>query len=224
MQARGWAAAAALALTIGQASAATTVYYHAGSWHAFSGTDAQSREICGIGTENRQDGRTLNLTYPIGGETLYFEVHKPSWDIPQGTTIAVLVAINGGAPFTVQATGSGTNLTWSLGADTIRQFDNQFRAGSRLTLTFPSGNEQPWQVSLTGSAAADNTFARCINDLTRRAQPAPAAAPPVATEPFGRTATQPFSPQPGSAGATPVAPPRGAPSGPPPTTAPVQQP
>ena len=181
---------AALALAATPAGAATTVYYRAGVWHAFSGTDTQDRMVCGIGTENPTDGRTLNLSFVIAGDALAFEAGKPGWNIPDGLSVPVVLQIGVAAPWNFQAIGQGGSLGWSLGLGSIRDFDLQFRQAATMLLSFPSGNEAPWMISLAGSTAADNTFARCITDLTRQMR----ARPATPTQPFGQAPTQPFTP------------------------------
>jgi hypothetical protein len=192
---------AAAMLAAGTAMAATTVYYHAGSWHAFSGTDAENQIVCGIGTENTADGRRLDLTFVIGGDALFFQASKPNWSIPDGKQVPVVMQIGSAQPWNEQATGQGTSLSWSMTHDETPAFRQQFREAESMTLSFPSGNEPAWTVSLRGSTGVDNTFARCIRDLTRRQQAQQPAAP---TQPFGQggatsAPTQPFGQGPGAA-------------------------
>lgn len=187
---------AAAMLAAGTATAAVTTYYHAGSWQAFSGTDAENQIVCGIGTENPTDGRRLDMTFVIGGDALFFQASKPNWSIPEGTQVPVVMQIGSGQPWNEQATGHGTSLAWSMTRDDTAAFREQFRQAESMTLTFPSGNEPPWTISLRGSAGADSTFARCIRDLSRRQQAQQPAAP---TQPFGQggaaaTPTQPVAP------------------------------
>ena len=190
----------ATTLAAGTATAATTIYYHAGNWQAFSGTDAQNQVICGIGTQSAEDGRSLTLTFVIGGDTLFFQASKPNWSIPEGTQVGVVMQVGPSQPWNEQATGHGTTLSWSLARADISPFDGQFRVANSMTLSFPSGNEPPWTISLAGSTATDDTFARCITDLTHREQPQQSSTPSGPTQPFGQTGaagapsgpTQPF--------------------------------
>ncbi len=197
------------------AGAALTTYYHAGSWHAFSGTDPTNRLVCGIGTENARDGRALTITAEIGAPGLTFEAKKPSWTIPDGTSVPVMLQIGRRTTWNFQATGKATALTWSLGPAQAAAFGPRFRDATAMALSFPAGSEPPWTISLAGSNAADHTFARCVTDLTRRMQAPQAAAPAGATQPYGAPATQPFSPQAAPAAVTtpatptPAAPPAG---------------
>ncbi len=175
----------------GAAMAATTTYYHAGDWRAFSGTDAQNRLICGMATGNPSDGRSLEITLVIGDPRLQFAASKPTWDIPPGTTIPVLMKAGGGAPWTVEAAGQAHTMTWTLSETEASAFDGAFRGASQMSISFPSGNEPPWGVLLEGSTATDDTFRRCIQDYTARAA---AARPQTPTQPFGAAPTQPFAP------------------------------
>jgi len=200
------------ALGAAPAGAALTTYYHAGSWHVFSGTDATNRLVCGLGTENAQDGRSLTITAAIGAPGLTFRATKPSWTIPAGTPVPVILVIGREPAWSFQATGKANEATWSLDPTQAAAFDPAFRGAAAMALSFPAGSEPPWTISLAGSNAADHTFVRCINDLTRRTQAAPGTAPGTApsapaagpTQPYGAPATQPFAPQAASGAAAPA--------------------
>src|ERR1700722_19783993 len=139
-----------LVLLLGAAPgwAQPTVYYHVGSWHAFTDKDSQGSTICGIGSTNPADGRTLSMTYTIGGSDLTIRADKPSWSIPSGTSVDASTQIDQNTPWTAQADGNGSGVEWTIGAASIRDFDTQFRNGGRLTVSFPSGNEPPWTLAL----------------------------------------------------------------------------
>ena len=132
--------------------------------------------MCGIGTENSTDGRTLSMTYTIGGSDLSVQAEKPAWNIPDNTMLQANMLIDGGQPWQAQAVGHGTTVEWVIGAASIRSFDTEFRNGHTMTVSFPSGNEAPWTLSLAGSTAASGTLWRCVQDLSDRAhveQPGP---------------------------------------------------
>ncbi len=198
----GMCALAAASFPPSSATAATTTYYHAGDWAAFSGTTEQNRLVCGMSTGNPADGRSLEVSAIIGEPRLEFTASKPTWDIPQGTAIPVVMQVSGAVPWTVEATGRAHAMSWSLSETEASAFGGAFRAASEMTISFPSGSEPPWRVLLTGSSAVDGTFRRCITDYTARA--AAAAQPQGPTQPFGSPATQPFTPP---IAATPLQPP-----------------
>jgi hypothetical protein len=189
----------------GVAAAATTSYCRAGYWRAFSGTDEQNCLLCGMATSNATDGRTLEIRAPLGDPGLVLLASKPTWDIPPGTEIPVVVRADGAVPWTEEAVGGEHAVRWTLPKAEAGTFEQAFRDGSEMTVSFPSGSEPPWRVLLAGSRAVDKTFRRCVQDYTARA----AAATQTPTQPFGRPATQPFAP---AIAATPLSPPAGQPA------------
>jgi hypothetical protein len=198
---KSWMVAAGLPLAVclgagaRPAVAAPVVYYHAGAWYAFTNKNASGADVCGIATQNAGDGRRLTLTYTIGGTQLHFDAEKPTWTIPDGTPVDFSLQIDRNQPWPGQAIGLGTHLGWDLGADSVREFDSQFRAGAVLSLTFPSGNEPPWNLSLAGSTGVAQTLWRCVHDLSIRdhvVTPSGSSAAP--TQPYGQAPTQPYAP------------------------------
>jgi len=176
------------------AKAQMTVYYHVGAWDAFDGPGDNGQPLCGIGSRNPADGRAFSLRFQIGGDDMTFTAAKPSWNIPDGTHIQVVVQNGLEQPWTQQAIGKGDRMQWTLDRVNAQIFDDQFRRAPSMTITFPSGNEPPWTLSLAGSTAASNAMGRCLTDLAQRApatQPAPTPAPPAATQPFGAAAAAP---------------------------------
>jgi hypothetical protein len=195
-----------LAIPVRPVVAATTTYYQAGNWHAFSGTDGQRRLLCGIGADDPVMASSLELRIVIGQPQLLFQASKLTWKIPPDTPIPIVMQLPGTVPWALQAVGHDHEVDWALDADQLSQFDAAFRAAPALTLDFPAGNERSWQVSLAGSTAADNTFRVCIDDMRARLKAARAASASSAgpTQPYGAPATQPFAPQ---VTATPLGPP-----------------
>jgi hypothetical protein len=182
----------AMALVSGVATtptnAALTVYYHAGGWDAFSGPDDNGKPVCGIGTTNPADQRSFSLRFEIGGDIVNFRARRPTWNIPAGTLLSVVMQIGLDTPWNMQGVGNGQTVEWAVYRSTMQTFDAQFRRAGSMSLTFPSGNEPPWTVTLAGSTAISNAFGRCVTDLAKRA---PGAAPEPAA-PSGQAATQPF--------------------------------
>lgn len=198
---RTLAAALPLAVLLGAAPgrAAPTVYNRAGAWYTFTDKDDQGAAICGIGTAIQTDNRNLTLTYTVGGNDLTFTAGKPSWTIPDGTILEADMQIDQNGPWQAQGDGHGTSVGWVVSASEIRNFDTQFRNGSTMTVTFPTGNEAPWVLSLSGSTAASATLWRCVQDLTDRARaaaPAPSAPAPTSQAPTSQAPTQPYAPPP----------------------------
>ena len=143
-----------------------SVYYHTGSWDAFSGPGADGKPVCGIGSTNPVDNRSFSLRFAIGGDSVTFQAKKPNWNIPAGTQLPVVVQIGLDTPWNLQGTGNGQVVEWSLDRTAMQTFDAQFRRAGSMTVSFPSGNEPPWTVGLNGSTAISNAFGRCVTDLT----------------------------------------------------------
>jgi len=165
------------------AMAEVSVYFHTGSWDAFTGTAANGNLVCGIGSTNPVDNRSISMRFEIGGELVQFQAKKPTWNIPPNTPIAVVLQVGLESPWNMQAVGTGQMVEWTLERTSMPIFDAQFRRSSSMTVTFPSGNEPPWTVGLNGSTAISNAFGRCATDLARRSQNQPAPTGP--TQPFG---------------------------------------
>jgi hypothetical protein len=179
------------------AMAEMKVYYHVGSWDAFTGPGTDGKPVCGIGNTSPVDNHSFSLRFPIGGDSVMFEVKKPGWTIPAGTRLPLVVQIGLNSPWTLQGVGNGQVIGWSLDRTAIQTFDAQFRAAGSMTVSFPSGNEPPWTIALNGSTAISNAFGRCVTDITARTEAqAPAPAPSGPTQPFGQAPTQPISPEP----------------------------
>lgn len=191
------AATVITALCGGSASADMRVYYHQGSWDAFSGRDATGKDVCGAGSTNPVDNRSFSLRFEVGSELVSFTAKKPSWNIPADTDIPVVMQLGLDAPWNVQARGNGQIVQWTMDRNAIQTFDEQFRRGSSMTLSFPNGNEPPWTIGLNGSTAVSNAFGRCVTTMTQQqTQQAPMAStgqPSGATQPFGATPSQPFA-------------------------------
>ena len=203
----------ALALCLATpAWAKLTVYSHLGRWDIFKGTGTDGRQVCGIGNTNPTDGRAFSLRYALGADNVIFVAAKPTWDIPKDLQVPVVMQIGLHRPWSEQAVGHGHRLEWSMNRETVEHFDREFRRARSMTVTFPSGSERPWVVSLRGSSAASSAMGRCVTAMTQNASDA--AAPQSPTQPFGPPAaasdqsakpdeaqpasTQPSSPAPSS--------------------------
>ena len=170
-----------------------SVYYHAGSWDAFSGPGTDGRMVCGVGSTNPVDNRSFSMRVPIGSDNVTLQARKPTWSIPASTELPVVLQIGLDAPWNAQGTGNGQLVEWTLDSAAMQTFDAQFRRAGSMTVSFPNGNEPPWTIGLSGSTAISNAFGRCVTDLTQRAGSAqqPAAGHPEATQPFGQAPTPP---------------------------------
>jgi len=176
------------------AMAEVSVYYHTGSWDAFTGTATNGKLVCGVGSTNPTDNRSISMRIEIEGDMVQFHAKKPTWNIPPNTPISVVLQIGLESPWNMQGAGNGQMVEWTLERTSMPIFDAQFRRATSMTVTFPSGNEPPWTVGLNGSTAIINAFGRCVTDLTRRSPTQ--SAPPGPTQPFDRTPPDTSEPSP----------------------------
>jgi hypothetical protein len=182
----------------GSAWADMSVYYHAGSWDAFSGPGTDGKLVCGIGSTNPTDSHSFSLRFTIGGDdTVMFQAKKPSWTIPAGTQLPVVMQVGLDAPWNMQGTGTGQVVEWTIDSAAMQTFDAQFRRAGSMTVNFPTGNEPPWTIGLNGSTAISNAFGRCVTDMSARASPQqPAPVPSGPTQPYGQAPSQPITQDP----------------------------
>ena len=162
-------------------------YYHAGSWDAFTAHAPGRPAVCGIGS-HLGDGRVFTLRFEVGGTQLLLRAVKPSWTIPPGTSVNVVMQIGQGTPWPATATGHGRQIDWTIPATETQNFEAQFRQASSMTLSFPGGTEPVWGFPLNGSSAITDAFNRCVGQITE-----PAAAP---SQPYPTAPTQPYAPPP----------------------------
>jgi len=106
----------------------------------------------------------------------------------------VVMQIGSDLPWKLQASGAGQVVTWALDRDAMQTFNEQFRRSNSMMLSFPTGSEAAWTVTLIGSTAISNTWKRCVTDLARRdgtlaASPAPAGP----AQPLGQPIVQSIS-------------------------------
>src|SRR5215831_7285370 len=89
------------------AMAEVSVYYHTGSWDAFTGTAADGKLVCGVGNTDPVDNRSISIRFAIGGDVVQFQTKKPTWNIPPNTPISVVLQIGLESPWNMQGVGNG---------------------------------------------------------------------------------------------------------------------
>lgn len=121
------------------------------------------------------------------------EMFADSWRIPNGTKLQVHVQFNR-QYFSGTATGyttrSNTGLVVGLlkgedAKDIAYEFLEWFAGSTAMAISFPGGNEKPWQVDLTGSRAAATALLNCM------AYVAKTWSPPTQPHIGGGAGTQP---------------------------------
>jgi len=177
----------------------TSITARRGMWEAYSGISNTPRTpICGISARGRD--RSLHIKFfQDNPENLIIQIFKDGWSIPRNTVISARISIDRHEGWTVnRALGDGRKVEWLVPSDVFDEFANLFMAGRRMFISFPQGDEAPWEINLTGSSAIFSEFARCIVSLEPSGRP---------TQPFrqgipnGYT-TQPFQASPNVANPT----------------------
>jgi hypothetical protein len=194
-------AATAASLLTTAAQAETKVTASAGNWRAWTGKSNESKTpMCGLGIF--MSDRSFMIKWLNDGDNkIFLHVIKLSWKIPAETEVPIELKYDeddftyGGTAWANGDNGFAINFQ----DDFVGKFMREFRAAAHLYLSFPSGNEKPWALDMTGSRAIADVFAGCIQKLagtapTNRRQ---------ATQPFGKV--QPTAPtQPHGNGKAPL--------------------
>lgn len=176
--------AAALALT-SSAQAAMLDYTRIGAWTAARGLNDAGVPMCSIRTAVARDRTVYVKWQPGSGDTVYLQLIKTSWRVPQGVAMPIDIAFDNGTSFSGEATGISiaSGIEVAISADDRLRFLRQFTDAWRMSVGFPGGNERTWVADLTGSEAITQAFLDCIIDLARND-----------TQPYvGGPATQPYS-------------------------------
>lgn len=200
-------AVALLLVAMPVAPAQVKQFFASGSWSAYGGTAPGNRSICGIQTAAPNGGR-LMIEQESGQTGLNLMLQKGSWSIPGSTPIALSFLFDGQVTFPGHGTGAGNVVTVTMAFQKTMPFMRAVRQDRQMEVSFPSGNEPPWPISLLGSGAVLNAFDTCragfapatpTQPFAPAPTPAPTSAPaPAPTPPAGAPAspTQPAKPSP----------------------------
>jgi hypothetical protein len=180
-------AAAAAALFLGlSAPAAADDYVSLGSvgnWQIFK----TSTHCTGTGGFRNGTRLTFNIS-PSGAATIV--IFNNQWDIPEDK-YSVTASVDRAQPVTLDALGGGklVQMIWPLTPEQINLMSNGvvFRANVGVA---------SYEYGLTGSGAMLRAVVNCAGDLAAAANPfagqPSASAPPVPTNPFPETASNPY--------------------------------
>lgn len=132
----------------------------AGLWTAYAANGTDGQPVCGLSTIGA-DGRQIMVQQVSGQNGVHVVLDKPSWVIPDSTTVDVSVRIDAGGVMDEHASGNGTRLTVDLPFDRSVVFMRAMRYGSQIQVQFPAGNEPAWTGGLRGSSAMIDAFNEC---------------------------------------------------------------
>lgn len=161
-----------------------------GAWSVHGGTTTRGQRTCALGA-SVGGGRSILVQYFQGDDALTVRLHSPGWSIPAGAPVQIFMRV-GDATFDVEAFGRGNEVRWFIGGDTLRSWEQAFRAGALMQIGFLTGSEAPWIISLAGSGRATSSLASCVRALGSMGGGTPPGwatqphNPPSAPAPTGR--------------------------------------
>ena len=174
-----------------------------GFWRVYGGKANEGTPVCGTSVYNNERSRSFHIKHFKGDDYLVVHVFKDTWKIPKGTEIKVSLYIDNLDGWIATGTGHGNMVEWPIRLGNMQKFLNEFSYGMRMRVSFPDGDENDWNVSLTGSQAAMASFSQCMSQLTLGKSD---------SQPFGGRGSQPFrapsQPHAPTPAPTPLAPPR----------------
>jgi hypothetical protein len=173
-----------------------------GDWFSSEGFGSLGSSMCSAGIA----GADRSFFIKDNGHDFMVHVFKDGWDVPGDQPVEIVLQIDAAAP--VHLWGFGTDGThggvevvlhpeaiWEhSGRPTIVELPKLLQNGRTFRLSFPDGDEPPWEGSLSGSGKALTEMMACRQRLAARltqpfgAKKAAAVAPalgPAPAQPFG---------------------------------------
>jgi len=190
-----------------------------GNWRAYRTVIPSGQPVCGMSSDI--NGGSFQLKYYYGNKALTGQVIKYTWKFPpEGTApieIPLTVGVDRNPILSGNAIGYTQTVKWKDGKNylmptlefyvtpektSLDDFLNDLSLANKFWLRFDEGNEKPWVLDMTGSAAVAMVFRACAGELIRisKAGDPPATQPygqSKPTQPYGNAApTQPYGPKP----------------------------
>jgi hypothetical protein len=131
---------------------------------------------------------------------LFAHVTKSNWSIPAETGIPLKIAFDSGVRdgigYVITDQRGGSTVEIRVNDDAAVGFMEDIANAKEMTITFDSGNEQPWITTMIGSRKAVAVFDKCIGYVRANAPTQPGAQSSAPTSPTGKAASpvQPMQP------------------------------
>ena len=163
-----------------QAVAPIISYGDFGVWSVGRTTSLDGIPSCFMQT-TWTDGRILTI-HAFSSDLSYiqFDLFKPTWDIPVGTSVPVVMTLGSYPSSTMNGSGRDKTVSFGLGAKYIGQLRDEMIHTDAGSFSFPGGTEQSWLLQPDGAAQAMPAFGRCVSAMP---------TPPPATQPFGASSS-----------------------------------
>lgn len=158
-----------------------TALYVKAPWVVASGTYRDGVAGCNVSLVGAD--RRFTIQYVYETKSLFVQLQKDTWHVPQGTPVAITLQVDQRSPITANAISpfDPQLIQFTVTGDLIFSFMKELYSGAHFRVSFPEGSEPDWDGNLSESIPALNVFAGCISRLMNV----------PATQPFGTT-TQPF--------------------------------
>lgn len=168
-----------------------------GVWTAYAGRISSGKDVCGLRTSGQQ--RSFHIKYFSGNQHWTIHLFKNDWHIDKEMPVRIRIELGSGyrsADWGGKALpGQGQSpavVEVLVATEGSQEFWSAFRQANEGRLTFVTGNEGTWRVSLTGSNAAAAAMVSCIRNMGRTRVPFDSSP----SRPFDSTPTRPSDPSP----------------------------
>jgi len=105
-----------------------------------------------------------------GGANLAIQAAKVSWRIPPGTQMRMTLRFDGGSPLsgTGQVHADRPDMMHiNINPEATLGFIVDFATAKAMTVSFPDGSEQPWNIDMQGSGTTGRALVDCISTFNR---------------------------------------------------------
>jgi hypothetical protein len=168
------------AVTASQADIAR--YAQSGFWSNSFGRASDGELMCLASNkfDSRGNQHSVMFKYFADSDETVLQVYKSAWQIPEGTRMTLEVRFDGNEPFVAEdAIGKGGFIEAKIGIN----FIDAASKAEKMYITFPSGDEPYWWVSMNGGRNAMLELANCVTKMAKPTAPnKPSAAP---SKPYG---------------------------------------
>jgi len=135
-----------------------------GNWTSFVARTTNNNLVCGVDVYDDRDGRHFMMKWIQNNPRIIFHVVDPRWRMRPGFETDVVLRIDGNIHWNAPAVSNTLDtLEWNMTVNHIPRFENQFRFGHTMYISFPRTNERTWTISLSGTNAIVNSLVECIH-------------------------------------------------------------
>lgn len=189
---------------VGAAMRVTQAY---GDWRNLEGVSSEGNPMC-VASLIGADRQLIVKIF--SNDAFVLHVFKEDWDIPEDLVVDVVLQVDNSPPMELVANGGlGPSLKnglevfihpealWPHSNRPLEsELVNLLSSGQRFRLSFPDGDEPPWEGSLRGSAKALNALADCRRRVRASRPTQPFGSKQGTSQALGRAPPQPFGTMP----------------------------